>query len=348
MSRKISHSLVSGRAGAGTTGGQGLKIDWFKTNLGRLLWRDVSESVLEWYLGGTNYGYCAGGYNNPGGASNVIDKWSLSSDANATDVGDLIASNGNNQKVGNSSTTHGYASAGIRAGVEWYDIIQKWTFASDANAADVANLGAGRSGPAGADSADYGFVQGGKESGDTRVNKIEKFTFASDNNATDVGDITVAREQASGCSSATHGYCVGGYASGESDVIDKFSTVSDGNSSDVGNLAYHVVGPACSSSTTHGYAAGGEDSGASYIDYIQKFSFSSDGNASDIGNLVRVKTIVSCGVTSGSHGYAAGGKVDPSSTSITDIDKYSHSSDGNATDVGDLTLSRYAAAGVQY
>ena len=32
----------------------------------------------------------------------------------------------------------------------------------------------------------------------------------------------------------------------------------------------------------------------------------------------------------------------------TDIDKYSHSSDGNATDVGDLTLSRYAAAGVQY
>ena len=222
MSRKISHSLVSGRAGAGTTGGQGLKIDWFKTNLGRLLWRDVSESVLEWYLGGTNYGYCAGGYNHPGGPTNVIDKWSLSSDANATDVGDLIASNGNNQKVGNSSTTHGYASAGIRAGVEWYDIIQKWTFASDANAADVANLGAGRSGPAGADSADYGFVQGGKESGDTRVNKIEKFTFASDSNATDVGDITVAREQASGCSTATHGYCVGGYASGESDVIDKF------------------------------------------------------------------------------------------------------------------------------
>ena len=47
MSRKISHSLVSGRAGAGT-GGQGLKIG----SKGRLYWKDVDEESLiplVWY-----------------------------------------------------------------------------------------------------------------------------------------------------------------------------------------------------------------------------------------------------------------------------------------------------------
>ena len=347
MSRKISHSLISGRAGAGT-GGQGLKIDWFKTNLGRLLWRDVSESVLEWYLGGTNYGYCAGGYNNPNGNSNQICKWSLSSDADATDVGNLTRTVSTGQVSGCSSSTHGYASGGIRSGVEWYDVIEKWTFASDADATDVGDLGANRSGMAGVSSADYGFYMAGQTDSDADVNIIEKFTFASDGNASDVGDTTVARRQPSGCSSATHGYACGGYNSGYSNVIDKVSISAGGNATDVGDLENTSQGPSCSSSTTHGYVAGGIGSGDVHLNKIQKFSFESDANATDIGDLNNSISTPECGVSSTTHGYCAGGRLSSGAASIDVIDKYSFASDGNASDIGNLVVDVYSSAGAQY
>ena len=347
MSRKVSHSIVNGRVVVGT-GGQGLKIDWFSTNLGNLHWLDVDESTLEafYMLGGTNYGYCAGGY--AAADTDAIDKWSLSSDANATDVGNLTRIAGASQVAGCSSSTHGYASGGLRAGVQWYDIIEKWTFASDADSTDVGNLGAGRCCTCGVSSKDYGFAAAGKESGDTRVNKIEKYAFASDGNASDVGDVTVTRESPAGCSSATHGYAAGGYNGGESNVIDKWSTVSDANATDVGDLALNVANASGSSSTTHGYTAGGNDADDNYIDFIQKFSFSSDGNASDIANLTRGKGTPTGGVSSTTHGYCHGGKVNPSAQSVLDIDKYAFASDGNATDVGDLEYDRYNSAGAQY
>ena len=349
MSRKISHTIIGGRTVVGT-GGQGLKIGWFQTNLGNLHWLDVDESTLEAYylLAGTNYGYAAGGYNNPAGDTDSIDKWSLSSDADATDVGNLTRSLGAPTIAGSSSSTHGYAAGGLRAGVQWYDIIEKWTFASDANATDVANLTAGRNGCAGVSSEDYGFVMAGKESGDTRVNKIEKYTFASDANATDVGDVTVAREQPAGCSSASHGYCVGGYNGGYSNVIDKVSTSSDGNATDVGDLATNANGGAPSSSTSHGYNAGGIGSGDAHLDHINKFTFASDANATDIANLTRVKSTPCCGATSSTHGYAAGGRLVSGAASVDDIDKYAHASDANATDVGNLVVDRYNSTGAQY
>ena len=43
MSRKISHSLINGRTGAGTAG-QGIKVEWADTNDGELHWMDVDES----------------------------------------------------------------------------------------------------------------------------------------------------------------------------------------------------------------------------------------------------------------------------------------------------------------
>ena len=357
MSRKISRSLISGRAGAGT-GGQGLKIDWFKTNLGQLFWRDVSESVSEYYLGGTNYGYCAGGYDSIGAGADTdaIDKWSLSSDADATDVGNLTRglgpspNGGESQTAGSSSSTHGYVAGGIRQGVEWYDIIEKWTFASDANATDVANLTAGRMGCAGVSSPDYGFVMGGGESGDTIINKIEKYTFAADANATDVGDITVARQHCAGASSATHGYCIAGWQGSHGNIIDKVSTSSDGNATDVGDLADKNNSGGDASSTTHGYCHGGNDENDGYIDTIQKFSFSADYNATDAADLTRGRGANLHGASSTTHGYNAGGKVSYGGGvhSTLDIDKYAFASDANATDVGDLVTERYNAGGCQF
>jgi len=45
----------------------------------------------------------------------------------------------------------------------------------------------------------------------------------------------------------------------------------------------------------------------------------------------------------GNYGYTSGGHVDPDCQDV--IDKFSFSSDENATDVGDLTVARYSVAG---
>ena len=47
----------------------------------------------------------------------------------------------------------------------------------------------------------------------------------------------------------------------------------------------------------------------------------------------------------GGHGYTSGG-WESSSTDI--IDKFSFTTDGNASDVGDLTIAREAVAGQSY
>ena len=56
---------------------------------------------------GSNFGYASGGCPD---FNNVIDKFPFSSDANATDVGDLTAAR--EGPAGQSSQTHGYILAG--------------------------------------------------------------------------------------------------------------------------------------------------------------------------------------------------------------------------------------------
>ena len=80
-------------------------------NRWNLIGLDDSDVVTEGQFPpfqGSNYGYASGG----SGSSNVIDKFPFSSDANATDVGDLtVARNEPPVKV---LATHGYTSGGSR------------------------------------------------------------------------------------------------------------------------------------------------------------------------------------------------------------------------------------------
>ena len=84
------------------------------------------------------YGYVMGGYQ--GGYLNEIDKWPFASDANATDVGNLLAVQGelggNNSS---SSLTFGYTAGGTYNGPTT-NTIQKHSFTTDGNSTDVADL----------------------------------------------------------------------------------------------------------------------------------------------------------------------------------------------------------------
>ena len=57
--------------------------------------------------------------------------------------------------------------------------------------------------------------------------------------------------------------------------------------------------------------------------------------------------VYASGQSSRTHGYTSGG-ADATPAPSNVIDKFPFSSDDNATDVGDLTVSRYGSAGQQY
>ena len=284
---------------------------------------------------GSNFGYASGGLSPT--SSNVIDKFPFSSDANATDVGNLTAAR--EGPAGQSSQTHGYNSGGWTGAI--YGPIDKFPFTSDANATDVGDLTQDRYQSAGQSSSDYGYTSGGAGDG---FNVIDKFPFSSDANATDVGDLTVSRSAAAGQSDVVNGF---GYTSGgnpwsspapAANVIDKFPFSTDANATDVGDLTVSRRWVAGQSSTAHGYTSGGNPD----TNVIDKFPFTSGGNASDVGDLISVRTY-KAGQSSTTHGYASGG------IPLTDdIQKFPFSTDANATYVGDLSVARYVLTGQQY
>jgi hypothetical protein len=298
-----------------------------------------------------SFGYSSGGYaptsTAPTYVDNIIQKFSFSSDGNATDVGDLTV--GRKQVSGQSSSVSGYTSGGM-TGIPSPDdrsIIDKFPFASDGNATDVGDLtiffrGYGRIDTSGQSSADNGYVSGG--SSNNHEKSVDKFPFASDANATDMGDLIETLKTTAGQSSADNGYVSGGKnaSAGSIDVniIQKFPFASDSNATDVGDLTLARDAISGQSSTTYGYASGGSPN----VNIIDKFPFASDSDATDVGDLLNTKGNGS-GQSSSVSGYVTGGGGDPSSWNM--IQKFSFTTDGNSTDVGDLLGTSFSSAGQQ-
>ena len=223
----------------------GVGTEWHNTSTGEVyvltdataganVWMNVGEGsgdVEPWAFQGESYGYSSGGYPYPSSPLNIIDKFSFTSNANATDVGDITVAR--SSTAGQSSSTHGYTSASAAT-----NVVDKFSFTTDGNATDVGNLTVSRGECAGQSSTTHGYCAGGIIGGPPfDSNYIDKFTFASDANATDVGDLTGNRRYPTGQSSTTYGYTSGGFLYPNSiNVIDKFSFATDGNATDVGDL----------------------------------------------------------------------------------------------------------------
>ena len=126
-----------------------------------------------------------------------------------------------------------------------------------------------------------------------------------------------------------------------SNVIDKFPFATDANATDVGDLTASKRGsPTGQSSSTHGYTCGGHQRYTRYspdgiiaTDTIDKFPFAADGNATYVGVLSGKRATYSAGTSSTANGYATAGATDQFGFSINHVDKFSFSSDANATDV---------------
>jgi hypothetical protein len=299
-------------------------------------------------FGGTTSGYASGGAPFPA-PYNIIEKFSFTSDGNASDVGDLTV--GRYNVAGQSSSSHGYTSGGISTPPYTNtDTIDKFPFASDDNATDVGDLTVARSatGITGQNSADNGYTSGGSTG--PRSNIIDKFPFASDANAADVGDLTEARGQAAGSSSPTHGYNAGGNPPSDfTNIIDKFPFASDANAADVGDALQPLSGASGQSSSTHGYFTGGTSPDpvlTCQMCCIQKYAFASDGNSTGVGTLTECQ-YAAAGQSSTTNGYSSGGRQPGTPGFKNYIAKFPFASDANATDVGNLTAPRPSLAGQQ-
>ena len=294
---------------------------------------------------GTQHGYQAGGYT--GADSNVIDKFSFTSDANATDHSDMVSAR--HTVVGSQDITHGYIAGGNGNS----NIIERIPFATTANSVSVGTLTVGKSSLAGHSSFTHGYVSGGfgAAQGDNGINVIEKYAFASSGNGSDIANLTNSRLSNSGVMSLTHGYSRGGRATASiirNNIIDRFPFASDSDATDVGDLEAigSNLGFNGQQSLTHGYCTGGEHiagnpSNPANGTRIQKFSFAASANATNVGTLpVAISATTGCSSTT--HGYAAGG----GEGTLNQIQKFSLSSDGNATDIANITVSRGNSAGL--
>jgi hypothetical protein len=323
----------------------GVGTEWHNTTSGEVyictdattdenIWTNIgagSGDVAPWAFQGLTYGYTSGGWP----SSNVIDKFSFTTDGNAADVGNLTLARTNG--CGLTSASYGYTAGG--RGTAWptvVNIIDKFSFASGGDATDSGDLLTNHSEMAGQSSTTHGYISGGGNN--TAGTAIQKFSTASGGSSSAIsGVLTVSRKSCNGVSHTTHAYTVGSQTP-LSNVLDKFPFATDANSTDVGDLSNARGSAAGTSSETYGYIGGGVDAGTPPgANSIEKWAFASDANATSHGNLSREAYGV-CGQSSTTHGYTSGGYVPNAYSNI--IDKYAFTSNTTATDVGDLTVGR--------
>ena len=310
----------------------------------------TGQAFFEGYnIQGDTYGYRYGGSSPPYSIPYNTDRFSFTSDGNSAAVPALTGSpTGAGTPDRTGYTSHQYL--GMSSQVHFpFANEDGWTATSVTNApTGYSYFGHQQA------SATHVYRLGGASP--INVNVIDKFpvaAIATGAQAVDVGDLSVKMGYSyggEGASSETHCYRVGGFKvpGYNAGPIQKVAYASDGDATQPGNPTSggYNLRQNCSS-PSHGYAMGGSPNGGPAQNIIEKWSFTSDGDASDVGDLTGAAQ-GNAGATSTTHGYRTGGHNSFSTSSTTDvniIDKFAFASDGNATDVGDLSVTWAYGAG---
>ena len=311
----------------------------------------TGQAFIEGYnIQGDTYGYRYGGSSPPYNIPYNTDRFNFASDGNSAAVAALTGSpTGAGTPDRTGYTSHQYL--GMSSYVHFpFANEDGWT-ANDITAAPTGYSYFGHQQA----SATHVYRLGGASPINTNV--IDKFpvaAIATGAQAVDVGNLSVPMGYSyggEGASSETHCYRVGGFKvpGYNAGPIQKVAYASDGDATQPGNPTSggYNLRQNCSS-PSHGYAMGGSTNGSGgEQNIIEKWSFTSDGNASDVGDLTGA-VHGNAGATSTTHGYRTGGHNAFSTSSTTDvniIDKFAFASDGNATDVGDLSSTWAYGAG---
>ena len=283
-----------------------------------------------------------------------IEKYSLSSDGNATDSGEFnqVIRNFRAGKYGTTLFSLGGQRASNPApSTSVVDTIDSFPTTAPHPVSDHGELTGGTFQYGGAnDNSTHTFVHGGEWGGVQHVDTIQKVGKASAANSTDVGETASAENGAEGCpdSIGSQGFQTAGRTQPGSTYrtdIQKYSMASDGDGSDTGDeLSQAYTGHATASDESHGFAYTGyigPPGGVHGQDDIDRFAFSSPYSGSDVGEMTNNPySDSSGGQMSTTHGYKTGG-YNPAGESFIDvIDKFAYASPYASEDVGDLTESK--------
>lgn len=328
-------------------------IDWTFPSVPPVTWPSQST------YGGQTYGYSLGGQ----GDKTKMDRYSLSSDGNATDVGNL----GSNVSLAGAggSGTYGYI---FGDGLRWH----KYQYSSDTDVYNVQdttfpnNVSSVATSMSGNRTKGYLMGAGWPSPANSSIkNYYDRITYSTDTWATNVGTLTTFSDTYANMvnSSPTQQYVTGGgiyrssfpYGEGFGVSIFSFPFASEGATSDIGydNLWPYSASMygSSASSTTYGYNMGGINYGPSpdtYHSKYTKFPFSNNANSTEVGNLAGAKGTRAAGASSRTNGYMAGGIYSPWGGASNGIGKFPFASDTNMSDIADLTVTDYNKTGGQY
>jgi len=296
-------------------------------------------------------GIFAGGDVNPSGKRDTIDFINIQSNGNAIDFGNLSAVISRPSGVSNS--TRGLFVGGSDPVSPYYvNRIEYITMSSLGNSEDFADI-----------SQKLWYVSGGAN--DTRAvvgggyavpnapanaNQIESITIASLGvNASDFGDLLYATREHSATASPTRVVWFGG--KGDTGVSDSQNTIqfieiaTTGNAIDFGNLPATTNSSNASSNGIRGFVCGGNTASPFSGSSIFTVTMATKGDGTDYDDLnANPSQLPQIGTVANSNKAIVAGGTTGGETNV--IQSFSMATTGQSADFGDLTVPRYAPAGV--
>ena len=253
-----------------------------------------------------------------------------------------FASGGRGYHGGCASETRGIIGGGWQPGAA-YNNIDYFTVASEGDTIDFGNLSVSKGELDWCSNSTRGITAGGELVPFANTNTIDFIQIATIGNSLDFGDLSTARRDGAMTSSPIHGFICGGIASAIVDTIDILTIASRGNTIEFGNLTNrNYPDSSVVSNGVAGFIMGGVGFGNITIETTDKFNFTSGGNAIVFGNLL-IGRRNSAGASNLVRGLCAGGG-NPAGHNV--ISYITMSSEGDATDFGDLTAIRTSFAGL--
>ena len=188
--------------------------------------------------------------------------------------------------------------------------------------------------------------------GTQQLNSIHTFDITTLGNASDWKDLTrTSSARGAAASNSTYGFFFGGNVdggNGSTDVnnIDYYAFANNTNASDFGDLTSTCSdNSACSNGITACIQLA-FDTGVGELAGIDYITMATTGNASDFGDTTHARRpLGNVQVSNGTRGLFAGGYSSSYTNGSNIIDYITIATPGNATDFGDLTVSRYGLTG---
>ena len=187
-----------------------------------------------------------------------------------------------------------------------------------------------------------GVFGSGNTPSDTR--RIDVIEIATTGNGVDFGDDTVdgRGEGNASFASSTRGIFAGGYSTGDGNVsnISFLTIASSGDVLNFGDLTSARSSNAGASNNTRGFSFGGNSTGSGYVNTIDFVTIATTGNANDFGDLPEIVFNTGSGISNSTRAIQhAGYNPSPGSSSVK-IHTVTISTLGDATQFGELTVSK--------